>query len=206
MKEKISSLVDTELSRVDREQVLKAVSADPEARSTWERYHLIGAAMRQEIAWTLSPGFAERVAEVIKHEPEGPRRPRWVPRPGWVHGRSGWAARMAIAASVAGAVLFGIRANEVVPSPAGAPLRVATATRAAAEGQPGPSNEFQDASFQAGRGQWDQLQPQWQQRINAFLLEHNEVSPEAGGDNLIGYVRIVGYDRAPRASTPDSHR
>lgn len=205
MKEKISSLVDAELSRSDRAQVLGTVSTDPGCRSTWERYHLIGAAIRREVEWTLPPGFAERVAEAIGQEPAGRGHPGWVPRAGWGQGRSGWAARLAIAASVAGAVLFGIRANEIGPAPAGTPLKVAS--RAAQE-QPGPAtgNEFQDASFQGGGAHWEQLQPQWQQRINAFLLEHNEVSPEAGGDNLIGYVRIVGYDRMPRTSTHNAHR
>ncbi|HET9123184.1 MAG TPA: sigma-E factor negative regulatory protein [Acidiferrobacteraceae bacterium] len=181
MNEKISSLVDQELHRAERGRVYAALAEDPEARATWERYYTIRAVLRREVEWTVSAGFGDRIAEQIALEDQ--------PRPAatWMRGRRGWASRLAIAASVATVALLGLRVTDRQPSLA-TPAVVASAL-------PAPDAPVQNASLQRIE-RWNQLSPRAQRRLNGLLLEHSQFSPEAGADSLIGYVRIVGFDRS----------
>ena len=60
MKEKISALLDDELSKREQDEALQTVSKDEELSDLWRRYNLIGAAFRREID-THSPGLVRMV-------------------------------------------------------------------------------------------------------------------------------------------------
>jgi sigma-E factor negative regulatory protein RseA len=197
MKEKLSLLMDAELMGSERARAISEVGADADLRSTWERYHIIRLSMRHEIDRTLPADFADRVC--LQLEDQAVPGASWA---SWTAGRGGWAARFAIAASVATMVLFGLRTHhEEMPSVA--PALVAAAREPAGVAAPlGTGNRMQEASFRAHSTQgWEQLRPKWQRRLNAYLVEHNELAPEAGG-SLMGYVRIVGYDRTSPVPAP----
>lgn len=49
MNEKISQLVDSELDPDQQRSLLESMSDQPDAQSTWRRYHLIGNVIRTEI-------------------------------------------------------------------------------------------------------------------------------------------------------------
>ena len=184
MNDKISSLVDRELKSSERERIYDLLTEDAAARKAWERYHTIGALLRREMEWTLSPDFADRVAAEVALEDRPTRAVTWT------KGRRGLVSRLAIAASVAVIALFGLhvtdRPTEGPASPGGAP---SLASALLPSGVP-----VQDASFR-GAERWNQLSPRAQRRLNGLLLEHSQFSPEAGADSFIGYVRIVGFDR-----------
>jgi len=55
MKEKLSALIDGELQGDSLHAHLGRLRADPELRSAWDTYHLIGDALRGQ----TSPGIAE---------------------------------------------------------------------------------------------------------------------------------------------------
>jgi sigma-E factor negative regulatory protein RseA len=97
MKEKLSALIDGELEGDDLRAHLARLRADPELRSAWDAYHLIGDALRGQI----SPEVAARVVARLREEPTvlAPRPEKTDP-----FGRFGWYA-MSAAASVA-AVAF----------------------------------------------------------------------------------------------------
>jgi negative regulator of sigma E activity len=48
MNEKISALMDGELTREEASRVIKSLGADKAGRDEWDCYHLIGAALRNE--------------------------------------------------------------------------------------------------------------------------------------------------------------
>ncbi|MHB8414726.1 MAG: sigma-E factor negative regulatory protein [Acidiferrobacteraceae bacterium] len=189
MKEKLSLLMDAELMGSERTRAISEIGADADLRSTWERYHIIRLSMRHEIDRTLPADFADRVCLCL--EGQAVTGTSWA---GWTAGRGGWATRLAIAASVATMVLFGLRMHHEEAGVSSA--LVATAQGPARLAVPlGAGNRMQEASFRARSVQgWQQLRPKWRHRLNAYLVEHNELAPEAGG-SLMGYVRIVGYDR-----------
>jgi sigma-E factor negative regulatory protein RseA len=97
MKEKLSALIDGEFECDDLHAHLARLRADPELRSAWDAYHLIGDALRGQI----SPEVAARVVARLREEPTvlAPRPEKTDP-----FGRFGWYA-MSAAASVA-AVAF----------------------------------------------------------------------------------------------------
>lgn len=109
-KERISALMDNQLHS---EQALKALSEDPSASATWERYHLIGDALRDELPEQLDLDLSQRIANALEQEPVvlAPKSRRSLfslVKPGMrqfiqVAGQYG------IAASVAVAVLVGIQ-------------------------------------------------------------------------------------------------
>lgn len=97
MKEKLSALIDGELQGDGLHAHLGRLQADPELRSAWDTYHLIGDALRGQI----SPGIAARVVARLHGEPTvlAPRPEKKSPA-----GHLGWYL-MSAAASVA-AVVF----------------------------------------------------------------------------------------------------
>src|SRR2546428_6031261 len=65
MKEKLSALIDGELQGDSLHAHLGRLRADPELRSAWDAYHLIGDALRGE----TSPGIVDRVIARLREEP-----------------------------------------------------------------------------------------------------------------------------------------
>ena len=65
MNERISALVDGELSETDLNQDLAGLRNDPALRRSWDTYHLIGDVLRDNLA----PGYSSRVAERLADEP-----------------------------------------------------------------------------------------------------------------------------------------
>lgn len=96
--ESLSALVDGEASELEVRRLLKA--QDEELKARWSRYQLAGAAMRRELGTMAPTGFADRVSAALETEAalEAPQR-HWWQRIGQV----------AVAASVAGAVLIGVQ-------------------------------------------------------------------------------------------------
>ena len=72
MNERISALMDGELGEDEGIEEILRLKKDPERRRAWERYHLIGDALRDH----LDPGVAARVSELLASEPTvvAPRR------------------------------------------------------------------------------------------------------------------------------------
>lgn len=104
--ESISALVDNEASELELARILKATDAN-KVLQTWAAYQIAGAAMRRDLPADfnqgLSRGFAERVSAAIAEEPAHKSE-------GTQKGLSGWwlgLSRIAVAASVAGAVVIG---------------------------------------------------------------------------------------------------
>jgi sigma-E factor negative regulatory protein RseA len=122
MNEKLSALIDGELEGDSLHTHLGRLRTDPELRSAWDTYHLIGDALRGQI----SPAIADRVVARLREEPTvlAPRPQKNPSR------RLGWYA-MAVAASVS-AVGFVVwtasPAWRVEPQLAGGPAVTTVAT------------------------------------------------------------------------------
>lgn len=65
--DKISQLMDGELSRRECKVQIERLRSDPELSRSWETYHLIGDVLRGESS--SSPGFASRLRHELGREP-----------------------------------------------------------------------------------------------------------------------------------------
>src|SRR2546427_9915426 len=109
MKEKLSALIDSELQGDSLHAHLGRLRADPELRSAWDTYHLIGDALRGQI----SPGIADRVVARLREEPTvlAPRPERGPSR------RLGWDAMSSPAGVAADAPVAGTASPGRPPQP-----------------------------------------------------------------------------------------
>lgn len=121
MKEKLSALIDAELSELEERHVLTALAHDSDLRSAWERYHLIRAAMTRQLSLLAPKGLPERILQGL-----GEQAQRATPR--YWH----YAGGAAIAASVAAIALVGMQALYRPPAPAVPPVARATVAPAPA--------------------------------------------------------------------------
>ncbi len=71
-KEQISALLDGELPEHEAARCLDRLTRDPDLRSAWGRYHLIGDALRGEPLGLPGGGLAGRVSAALEREPALP--------------------------------------------------------------------------------------------------------------------------------------
>jgi negative regulator of sigma E activity len=207
----LSALFDGELPETQAELVIRRALKDPQLRSTWGRYALIGAALRDEplaVRSRLRDDVASRVRARLSVDSETTytavvRADADAPRGSSMFARGAWG--MAIAASVAAVSLLVLRAQ--VPGSA-APLQVAAAPVAAA--QAAPANEVIIASPEVGQvAAVMGALPSYTtpvdnspsgQRVSAplvnYVVAHSEVSASAVRFSPLSSVMSASYDPA----------
>jgi sigma-E factor negative regulatory protein RseA len=185
-RQRLSQLVDGEMGTGAAALVLDAVEGDSELRATWERYHLIGQALRHEPINPACRGIAAQMRERIAMEPIplSTRRPRWVSPPvhvGGAPGRRRWAMGLAAAACGGVAVFMAtpLLTNGTVFSlePAGSsPLAVRESV---------PLSRVQIEN------------PELASKLDLYLVTHQATAPATGAKGMLPYATLVGYE-APR--------
>ncbi len=205
--EQLSAMMDGELSEFEFRRLLRQIedgadTPDPGLVLTWQRFHLIGAALRGEPLTRQGDDLAERVARAIADEPApaaqtAPRR-----HPAWLKPLAG----AAIAASVAVFTVIRLapeQADEgMVMRLVEEPATVATTTPAlpaARVGNAGIVPVASDGWRARTVGTHWQRQPGEsahidQQRLNRYLLEHSEFEHQYGVGGFLPYASFIGYD------------
>lgn len=167
--ERFSAYLDGEASPEEVEAVLSALGRDPELRAAWGRQHWLRSALRDaDTSASYDPGFAERVRAALEADEVAPAaRARVLP----FGRRRSWsaAAGLAAAASVVGVMLLAPQSlgpgdGDLRTTVTGDPA-MTTATSA------GESAAVADARQQAERVSVSD--PNVQDRLNGYLLEHN---------------------------------
>lgn len=172
MNEKLSAFIDNELGELEERRMLAELDRNEELRATWGRFHLIRAAMRNELEGSERTDVAAAVAGVLAREaPQTPSRSLTRTFGKAIGG-------LAIAASVATVAVIGMR-SPVTPQNEAA--SIATAPVVAAPVIPASSGMLSKST----NG------PVAADALNAYLLEHNEF---AGMGNMLPYVRTVNRD------------
>lgn len=169
MNESLSALVDAELEARERAGMLQKVTADPDLRAAWERYHMMGGILRQECVVMLSRDFSERVLAQL----DDGVRPAET-------GRGRHFVRLALAASVtAAAALFGLHMAVMGDQGSTRPEQAVL----------GPLSTPQPFIQRAHFGQT----VRWPSGPNNYLLEHPEGTPFQPPLNR-SYTHIATYD------------
>lgn len=170
-REHLSCLMDGELDQKAQGFLLRRLAGDQTMAATWRRYHLVRACLHQELA--SGRCIADRVSAALADEPI----PQADGMPGWLKPIAG----SAIAASVALMAIVGINAN----------LLERNQLDSVAE-QPGfvsqPTSLDQGFPRQAIPVSFTEVSPADRQRINTYVLRHNQA---AGGVSFVSYLPIV---------------
>ncbi|MCR4333278.1 MAG: sigma-E factor negative regulatory protein [Sulfuricaulis sp.] len=173
LKEKLSALVDNELDELEERRVFTALEGDVALRRTWERYHLVRAALHQDVDVVVAQDAAEQVARRIDAEPSTAVSFRR-------HRVTRFIGTLAIAASVAAIAITGVQwVHQPVPA----------LLPALAANTPAPQN-----FIRSGTTRWDMKEPEAESALNAYLVEHDEFASTSGLGGMMPYVRIVSYD------------
>ena len=96
--ESLSALADGEASELELRRLLKASVSDPGIPARWGRYQVAASVMRKDLQMSAPQGFAERVSGALENEPTASRSNWWQSL-----------SRVAVAASVAGALVVGVQ-------------------------------------------------------------------------------------------------
>ncbi len=116
--EKLSSLIDGESQD---EQLIDELSTDAELSQKWQTYHLTRDIMRKDVPEVINFDISEQVAKAIADEPAivAPKPSRWksIPVIGNVIPLIQQSGQIAIAASVALAVVVGVQQYNHQPLP-----------------------------------------------------------------------------------------
>lgn len=175
-KETLSSFIDGE--ELSSAEVLKELEKAPELAQTFERYHTIGDAMRDEISPAFDLDFADSVAAAIDAEPTiiapaqtasdkvevtKPKRADVIP----FFGKIG---QYGIAASVAAAMVIGVQQLNNAPSATQQDLPVLQTIPTGGYASPvsfqaAPQNDLRQELKQQQRAEQ-------QRRMNAYIKDH----------------------------------
>lgn len=192
--EHLSSLMDGELSRDAGLFLTRRLSSDEEMCDTWERYHLIRDCIRQPGSKQAVIGLSSRLNASLDAE-ELPKVSPWINNR-WLKPVSG----LAIAASVA---LMAI----VVTAPQTGELPGTDVAEATVANQPFVSpNTLALTPTLAPATQTVSFAPADQartNRLNAYLLRHNQMARTAGRQGFVSFVPIVATSVASVAEKPE---
>lgn len=180
MKDKLSALMDGELTADEQQQLYQELAQDStrghEMRATWERYHLVRSVLRNEDAMPQVAGVAERVAQELAGEAVVVMHPAWRQA---LHSRAARVAgSLAIAASVAAMAIFGLQTLQ-------------------RDDGFGPSQVLQaqvpnNAPVQRAGSQMSTAERE--AKLNRYLVEHNEFSPSSDLKGMMAYGRVVSHE------------
>ena len=174
IRERLSALVDGELTEYEAVGMLDRLNHDVELKQVWERYHLVSDVMRNNFPRVTSVDLVGQVRESLDAEPVAilPMRRRW--------GRVKPVAGLALAASIAVVAVLTFRGDLGVDGPEGEAIA--------------RSDKVQTAPTEQLAGmRWDVDRPDVEQRLNAYLVNHNGHTGNGMG-GMLPYARIVAYN------------
>jgi len=128
MKEKLSALMDGELSELEERHILNELANDPTLRASWERYHLMRAAITRQLDTVAPPDLVDRI--YARLQDAGAARPAYPQL----------AVGLAVAAGISALAVVGIQSLQS-PSPS-LPTPLAANQATPAEPSEGPLNVY----------------------------------------------------------------
>ena len=185
--EHLSSLMDGELSNEAGSFLTRRLFSNEEMCGSWERYHLIRDCIRQPGSKQVVTGFSARVSATLETE-EVPTVSAWRTNR-WLKPVSG----LAIAASVALVAIL-----VTAPQPGQVPGEV-DATLATQGAQPFISPNTLARSPVSQAASFAPAQQANSNRLNAYLLRHNQMARTAGRQGFVSFVPIVATSRVADA-------
>ena len=177
-REQLSTLIDDELDPLEIGSVLGGLTGDREMRAMWDRYHLIGDAVRGEPLSRGALDVAQRVRDCLDAEAVVPlsQRRRRQPRH-WLATALGsaLAASVALLALLVGPGLF----NDGDSS-----------SPQLADEAPSAPTRYVDHTGTY----WSLERPEVESKLNSFLVNHQEYARATGMKGILPYATFVSFD------------
>jgi sigma-E factor negative regulatory protein RseA len=176
----LSALVDGEIESNIAQATVSALESNGELRGAWERFHLMGAAIRSETVREEYRQIASLVSDRIAMEPAAPGAALTRARRG---SRLGAFAGAALAASAAFLAVFAVP-QLFDPQPATrSPGVVADVTA--------PPEQFR---LPSSARRWHLDKPALESKLDRFLVNHQEQSRATGMKGFLPYATVIGYE------------
>jgi len=205
-REHVSALADGELQNLLVGPTIAALEANADLKAAWERYSLIGSALRGE---ALRPEYRQIAARVSEALASGPTpitaaraaRGRERPRAAEVlRSRRGHYAGVALAASAAFLAVYALpplfTASDLAPTSPALALTTPPVPSPVAISPP-PSSRMVSLSplrTTEGRPRWELADPGLESKLDRFLVNHQASSPANGIKGIFPYATVVGYE------------
>ncbi len=178
----ISALMDDEHDSLALDKLIQ----DEDMQNTWSRYHLIGDCLRDSLTEQVDVRMAERVSQALQNEPT-------VLAPS---SKSSFnfkpLAGFAIAASVAMVAILGIQNSNNNNGNVGVPAAPAIANNETAiPAETIDTFRFGESQVLPASIKSDTPATLSSQRMNGYLVNHNEYRSASGMTGIPPYVRIV---------------
>ena len=212
-REHVSALADGELDPDLIGPTISALEANADLKARWERYGLVGAALRGEPVSMEYRGIAVRVRAQLATEPVpllAPLKAGQTPHRGRrqdTRSRRGAYAGMALAASAAFLVVYALpplfsSRPATQPAPAlaqvSAPGSTARPLAPVAAVKPGEATprlvRLEPTPVKGAAPRWHAAEPKLQPKLDQLLLNHQASSPTSGIKGLFPYATVVGYE------------
>ncbi|MGB9428372.1 MAG: sigma-E factor negative regulatory protein [Gammaproteobacteria bacterium] len=188
LREQISALADDELPEGEHELLARRFASEKYLCVCWERYHLIGEAMRKTLPQVDVRGFADRIMLALNDTPAEKSRRRLS---GYL-GRT--AAGIGVAVCVAVVALVSLRHDGTRVQPIAASSEIVP-----------PSFQVQATPADYGmvsNAAWNGNAPDVQAELGNYIINHNEISSALGQQNLLPYFYITTYNTRKQLQHP----
>ncbi|MGH8279897.1 MAG: sigma-E factor negative regulatory protein [Gammaproteobacteria bacterium] len=193
LRAQISALTDDELPSGEHELLLRRFAVEKYVCRCWERYHLIGEAMRKNLPAADTRGFVDRVMRALEPVPI-PVRHRISSRLGQA------AAGVAIAACVAVGAIGGLRYHSLHQQAFAQPANVVPVAAAL------PSSLAVYGSVR--NAEWNGTSPEVRAELGNYVISHAEAGSALGQQNMLPYFFVSSFEShaAPARTPPNSPR
>lgn len=208
IEEQISALMDGELSDSDTHDLISTMQHDPELKKVWGTYHLISAALHNNLPDKLEPHRAQSLNAALASEPTvlAPRSVTLKSKLRTMTPAFRQIAGLAIAASVTAVAILSVQT--LPQDPLAGNAQVASFTQAQ---QPFGfvNNEFVQAPTienvaafapavpflieNTADQPWGLGEPAFEAKLNNYLNNHNQYSTPAEMQGVLPYARLVGH-------------
>ncbi|HSC47289.1 MAG TPA: sigma-E factor negative regulatory protein [Gammaproteobacteria bacterium] len=181
LREQISALADDHLPQGEHELLLRRFAVDKALLACWERYHLIGEAMRKNLPQTDTRRLADRVMAEIRPETVVVE----VEKAGPAFLLSRALAGFVVAASVAVIAVLGLRHDTRMQQTAAAPAEIVPAGA-------GLPQEPLSYGFVNGAS-WEGTASQVQASLRSYMVNHDVIVGSMAREALpaAAYVRTT---------------
>ena len=192
LREQISALTDDRLPQGEHELLLRRFAVDKALVRCWERYHLIGEAMRKNLPAADTRRLADRVMAEIRPEPAAVEPEQEPASVLFSRGLAG----LAVAASVAFVAVLGLRHDARVQQTVSAPAEIVPAG-AAAQQAPLSYGLMNDAS-------WEATATQVEASPRSYLVNHDLIVGSMAREALpaAAYMKTP-QDKPPQIKSKD---
>ncbi len=188
--ERVSALIDNEVSEFEVKQILNEMLKDDSQRQVWQRYHMIRDAIQGNLPVSMKASFASDVmSRVYADDAETDGVEAGISKPSSKWRRSAYGS--ALAASLA---LMAVMVYQYIPVPtetAVAPVAFATPPSPTSPVQSVALEDTQSAFAKSDYAAAQQIHSTNNTALSSYLVNHAEY---AGSQAMIPYARIVGYD------------